>query len=63
MFDHEFCNVTNLEELPEKPTVKIFLVIELVSVSEDEMQASSEVSSDAPSTADTVLISESPQKK
>lgn len=62
-FDHEFCNVTALEELPEKPTVKIIPVLELVSVAEDEMQSSSEISSNAPSTADTVLISESPQKK
>lgn len=50
-----------MSELPQKPTVKIIPVIELVSLSSGEMQASSEMLSDAPSTA--VLTSESPQEK
>ncbi|XP_016311982.1 uncharacterized protein LOC107665574 [Sinocyclocheilus anshuiensis] len=61
-FDNELCNLTDLSELPQKPTVKIIPVIELVSLSSGEMETSSEISSDALSTADTVLT-KSPQEK
>ncbi|GAA6065574.1 uncharacterized protein LOC113645414 isoform X1 [Tachysurus ichikawai] len=62
-FDNELCNLTILSELPQKPTVKIIPVIELVPLSSGEMETSSDMLSDAPSTADTVLTSELPQEK
>lgn len=34
-FDNELCNLTDVSELPEKPTVKIIPVLELVSLSND----------------------------
>lgn len=43
--------------------MKIIPVIELVPLSSGEMEASSEMLSDALSTADTVLTSELPQEK
>lgn len=46
-FNNELCNLTDTEELPEKTTVKVIPVLELVPVSSDE------VFSDTPSTADT----------
>lgn len=62
-FDNELCNLTVLSELPQKPTVKIIPVIELVPLSSGEMETSSDMLSDTPSTADTVLTSELPQEK
>ncbi|XP_042629274.1 sterile alpha motif domain-containing protein 3-like [Cyprinus carpio] len=62
-FDNELCNLTILSELPQKPTVKIIPVIELVPLSSGEMETSSDMLSDAPSTADTVLTLELPQEK
>ncbi|GAA6077971.1 uncharacterized protein LOC113645414 isoform X1, partial [Tachysurus ichikawai] len=62
-FNNELCNLTVLSELSQKPTVKIILVIELVPLSSGEMETSSDMLSDAPSTADIVLTSELPQEK
>uniref|UniRef100_A0AAY5KES1 Uncharacterized protein n=1 Tax=Esox lucius TaxID=8010 RepID=A0AAY5KES1_ESOLU len=46
----KLCNLTDTEELPVKPTVKVMPVLELVTVS------SVEVFSDTPSTADTDIL-------
>ncbi|XP_077953726.1 uncharacterized protein LOC120808990 isoform X2 [Gasterosteus aculeatus] len=56
-FNNELCNLTDTEELPEKPTVKVMPVLELVPVSSDE------VFSDTPSTADTDILSHSSQER
>uniref|UniRef100_A0A3B4X9P7 PB1 domain-containing protein n=1 Tax=Seriola lalandi dorsalis TaxID=1841481 RepID=A0A3B4X9P7_SERLL len=55
-FNNELCNLTDTEELPEKPTVKVLPVLELVPVSPDE------VFSDT-STADTEILSHSSQEQ
>lgn len=53
-FNYELCNLTEIEDFPEKPTVKVIPVLELAPVS-----GSSEVSSDTLSTADTEILSHS----
>lgn len=57
-FNYELCNLTEMEDLPEKPTVQVIPVLELVAVS-----ASDEVCSDTPSTADTEILSHSSQER
>ncbi|KAL6488716.1 hypothetical protein MHYP_G00024570 [Metynnis hypsauchen] len=52
-FDNELCNLTDLSELPEKPTVKIIPVLHLVSLP----SSLSENLNDTVSTADTELLS------
>ncbi|CAI5656587.1 sterile alpha motif domain-containing protein 3 isoform X2 [Oreochromis niloticus] len=55
-FNNELCNLTDLQELPEKPTIKVLPVFDLVPVSSDD------VFSDT-STADTEILSHSPQDR
>lgn len=55
-FNNELCNLTDTEELPEKPTVKVLPVFELVPVPPDE------VFSDT-STADTEILSHSSREQ
>lgn len=62
-FDNELCNLTDLSELPQKPTVKIIPLIELTPLSLSDTQASSEALSDTASSADTVLVSTSQETK
>lgn len=62
-FDNELCNLTDLSELPQKPTVKIIPFLELISLSSSDTQASNEAMSDAASSADTTLISTPPQEQ
>lgn len=45
-FDNELCNLTDLSELPEKPTIKIIPVIELVPVHETCGDTSSQADTD-----------------
>lgn len=54
-FENELCNLTDISELPEKPTVKIIPVLHLVSIPSDL----SENLNDTMSTADTELLSTS----
>ena len=56
-FNNELCNLTDTEELPEKPTVKVLPVLELVPGPADE------VFSDTTSTADTEILSHSSQER
>ncbi|XP_070399908.1 uncharacterized protein [Nothobranchius furzeri] len=51
-FDNALCNLTDVSELPEKPTIKIIPTIELVPVT-----TTPEISSDAVSLADTEILS------
>lgn len=62
-FDNELCNLTDVSELPEKPTVKIIPVLELVPISPVENLNDSLITADTASvsTADTVLLSTPPQ--
>uniref|UniRef100_A0A8C7WUQ7 C2H2-type domain-containing protein n=1 Tax=Oryzias sinensis TaxID=183150 RepID=A0A8C7WUQ7_9TELE len=53
-FNNELCNLTNLSELPEKPTIKIIPMIELVPISAD-----TESYGDTSSQADTEILSNS----
>ncbi|KAF1387306.1 hypothetical protein PFLUV_G00104040 [Perca fluviatilis] len=53
-FNNALCNLTNLSELPEKPTIKIIPMIELVPISGD-----TEPYSDTSSQADTEILSSS----
>ena len=53
-FDNALCNLTDLSELPEKPTVKIIPMIELTPVT-----AENESFSDTNSQADTEILSNS----
>ena len=48
-FNNELCNLTDLSELPEKPTLKIIPMIELIPVHE--------ICSDTSSQADTDILS------
>ncbi|XP_062380821.1 uncharacterized protein LOC134068994 [Sardina pilchardus] len=48
-FDNELCNLTNVSELPEKTTVKIIPVLELVEIASENLN-------DSVCTADTVLL-------
>lgn len=57
-FNYELCNLTDIEDLPEKPTVKVIPLLELVPVS-----TSDEVLSDTPSVADTDILSTSSQER
>ncbi|XP_030586516.1 uncharacterized protein LOC115781167 [Archocentrus centrarchus] len=52
------CNLTDIEDLPEKPTVKVIPLLELVSVSTSE-----EILSGTPSVADTEILSTSSQER
>ncbi|KAL1273015.1 hypothetical protein QQF64_028877 [Cirrhinus molitorella] len=61
-FNNDLVNLTNLSELPPKPTVKIIPFIEVMPVSLNDTCESSEALSDAASSADTVLVSTSPQE-
>ncbi|KAG5267313.1 hypothetical protein AALO_G00220360 [Alosa alosa] len=54
-FDNELCNLTDVSELPDKPTVKIIPVLELVEIASENLD-------DSVSTADTVLLSTSSQQ-
>ncbi|XP_051795138.1 sterile alpha motif domain-containing protein 3 isoform X1 [Acanthochromis polyacanthus] len=56
-FNNELCNLTDTEELPEKPTVKVIPVLEMVPASSDE------IFSHTPSTADTEILSHSSQER
>lgn len=51
-FNNELCNLTDLSELPDKPTIKIIPIIELVPVTGDP-----ELCSDTGSQADTEILS------
>ncbi|MCI4379281.1 hypothetical protein PGIGA_G00226140, partial [Pangasianodon gigas] len=51
-FNNELCNLTDLSELPEKPTIKIIPIIELSPVT-----AQSECFSETSSQADTEILS------
>lgn len=57
-FNFELCNLTDIADLPEKPTIKVIPVIELVHVS-----VSDEILSDINSTADTDILSNSSQER
>ncbi|XP_030580944.1 uncharacterized protein LOC115777240 [Archocentrus centrarchus] len=57
-FNYEVCNLTDIEDLPEKPTVKVIPLLELVSVSTSE-----EILSGTPSVADTEILSTSSQER
>lgn len=50
-FNNELCNLTDVSELPEKPTIKIIPLIDLVPVTEQ-----SELWSDTTSQADTEIL-------
>ncbi|TDG98333.1 hypothetical protein EPR50_G00217540 [Perca flavescens] len=53
-FNNALCNLTNLSDLPEKPTITIIPMIELVPISGD-----TESYSDTRSQADTEILSSS----
>ncbi|XP_041650523.1 sterile alpha motif domain-containing protein 3-like [Cheilinus undulatus] len=53
-FNNELCNLTDLSELPDKPTIKIVPIITLVPVA-----APAEACSDSSSLADTEILSNS----
>nr|XP_046241968.1 uncharacterized protein LOC124057602 isoform X2 [Scatophagus argus]XP_046262946.1 uncharacterized protein LOC124068599 [Scatophagus argus] len=57
-FNYELCNLTDIADLPEKPTIKVIPLLELVPIS-----ASAEISSDTHSTTDTEILSPSPQER
>ncbi|XP_062846517.1 uncharacterized protein LOC134307500 [Trichomycterus rosablanca] len=57
-FNYELCNLTDIEDLPEKPTVKVIPLLELVPVSTPD-----EILSDTQSTADTEVLSHSSQDR
>lgn len=52
-FNNALCNLTNISDLPEKPTIQIVPVLELVPVPQ------SEISSDMSSQSDTDILSTS----
>ncbi|XP_013885942.1 sterile alpha motif domain-containing protein 3 [Austrofundulus limnaeus] len=56
-FNNEFCNLTHVSELPEKPTIKIIPTFELVPVT-----TSLNLSSDSVSLADTEILSVSSER-
>ncbi|MEQ2207969.1 hypothetical protein XENOCAPTIV_022028, partial [Xenoophorus captivus] len=56
-FNNEFCNLTHLSELPEKPTIKMIPMVELVPVT-----IHLDLSSDSVSLADTKILSVSPER-
>ncbi|XP_066497026.1 sterile alpha motif domain-containing protein 3-like isoform X2 [Hoplias malabaricus] len=57
-FNYELCNLTDIGDLPEKPTIKVIPVLELVPVS-----TSDEILSDTHSPADTEVLSLSPLER
>ncbi|XP_016361250.1 uncharacterized protein LOC107703212 [Sinocyclocheilus anshuiensis] len=57
-FNHELCNLSDIADLPEKPTVKVIPILELVPVS-----ASAESLDDNLSTTDTEILSQSSQER
>lgn len=61
-FNNELCNLTDTEELPEKTTVKVIPVLELVPVSSDETFSDTPSTfSDTPRYSHTHLRSDSGQ--
>uniref|UniRef100_A0A3B4U491 PB1 domain-containing protein n=1 Tax=Seriola dumerili TaxID=41447 RepID=A0A3B4U491_SERDU len=56
-FNNELCNLEDVSELPDKPTIKIIPMIELVPVTKPVEQPS--LCSDASSLADTEILSSS----
>lgn len=61
-FGGELCNLTNIDELPDMPTVKLIAVIQLEPVPATVPTQSSN-DSDTSSIADTVILSVSPQDR
>ncbi|XP_071350986.1 sterile alpha motif domain-containing protein 3-like isoform X2 [Trachinotus anak] len=61
-FDNELCNLTDISELPERPTLKIIPVLSLVEVPIPGL-TSSEQLSDTFSQADTDILSGSSQER
>lgn len=57
-FNYELCNLSDIADLPEKPTIKVIPVLELVPVS-----ASAESFDDNQSTGDTEILSQSSQER
>lgn len=56
-FNNQLCNLEDVSELPDKPTIKIIPMIELVPVTQPVEQSS--LSSDASSLADNEILSNS----
>ena len=61
-FDNELCNLTEISELPERPTLKIIPVLSLVEVPQPALTSSEELT-DTPSEADTDILSNSSQER
>lgn len=61
-FDNELCNLTEISELPERPTLKIIPVLTLVEVPIPGLTSSEELS-DTHSQADTAILSDSSQER
>lgn len=61
-FDNELCNLTEISELPERPTLKIIALLTLVEVPIPHLTSSEELS-DTPSQADTDILSDSSQER
>ncbi|XP_015253622.1 PREDICTED: uncharacterized protein LOC107099862 [Cyprinodon variegatus] len=61
-FDNELCNLTEISELPERPTLKIIPMLSLEEVHVPQ-SASTEELSDTPSQADTDILSNSSQER
>nr|XP_054598849.1 sterile alpha motif domain-containing protein 3-like [Nothobranchius furzeri] len=59
-FDNELCNLTEISELPERPTVKIIPLLTLEAVPDIQM---SSPTSDTTSQADTDILPYSPQER
>jgi len=57
-FNYELCNLTDIEDLPEKSTLKVIPVLDLLPVS-----TSDEILSDTPSTVDTEILSTTSQER
>ncbi|XP_060929384.1 uncharacterized protein LOC133003615 isoform X2 [Limanda limanda] len=57
-FNYELCNLTDIADLPEKPTLKVIPILELLSVS-----MSDDILNDTHSTADTEILSRSSQER
>ncbi|CAB1454338.1 unnamed protein product [Pleuronectes platessa] len=57
-FNYELCNLTHIADLPEKPTLKVIPILELLSVS-----MSDDILNDTHSTADTEILSRSSQER
>ncbi|XP_049889945.1 sterile alpha motif domain-containing protein 3-like [Epinephelus moara] len=61
-FDNELCNLTEISELPERPTLKIIPVLSLVEVPKPGLTSSEELT-DTPSEVDTDILSDSSQER